>query len=86
MNEMPRKERFWPACSVLVYVATGAKELIAEYWLRQGKKKGEKGGRKSDASPKPATRRPAATSVESTLEPVQATKKSGRDRQKLRQW
>jgi len=64
--------------------ATGAKELITEYWARQNKKKGEKGGRKSDARPKSATRRPAVTSVESTPEPVQATKKRGRDRQKAR--
>ena len=62
----------------------GAKELIAEYWDRQGKKKGEKGGRKSDTRPKSATRRPVAHSVESTPEPVQATKKRGRDRQKAR--
>jgi chromobox protein 5 len=58
----------------------GAKELIAEYWARQGKKKGEKGGRKSDTKPKAATRRPVAASVESTPEPAQATKKRGRDR------
>jgi hypothetical protein len=62
----------------------GAKELIAEYWARQGKKKGEKAGRKSDTKPKSATRRLAAASVESTPEPVQATKKRGRDRQKAK--
>lgn len=62
----------------------GAKELITEYWARQGKKKGEKGGRKSDAKPKAATRRPAVASVESTPEPVQGTKKRGRDRQKAK--
>ena len=62
----------------------GAKELIAEYWARQGKKKGEKGGRKSDAKPTAVSRRPAAASVESTPEPVQATKKRGRDRQKAK--
>jgi|SRR6266850_3105239 len=60
----------------------GAKELITEYWARQGKKKGEKGGRKSDTKPKAATRRPVAASVESTPEPTQATKKRGRDRPK----
>jgi len=64
--------------------ATGAKELITEYWARQGKKKGEKGGRKSDARPKAATRRPVAASVESTPEPVPGTKKRGRDRQKAK--
>jgi len=67
-----------------VHCDRGAKELIAEYWDRQGKKKGEKGGRKSDTRPKSATRRPVAHSVESTPEPVQATKKRGRDRQKAR--
>ncbi len=63
---------------------SGAKELITEYWSRQGKKKGEKGGRKSDAKPKPATRRPVAASVETTPEPVQATKKRGRGRAKAK--
>jgi len=62
----------------------GAKELITEYWARQGKKKGEKGGRKSDTRPKAATRRQVAASVESTPEPVQGTKKRGRDRQKAK--
>jgi len=56
----------------------GAKELIDEFWSRQGKKKGEKIGRKSDSKPKGATRRPIAVSVESTPEPAQATKKRGR--------
>jgi chromobox protein 5 len=60
----------------------GAKELITEYWSRQGKKKGEKAGRKSEPKPKAATRRPVAASVESTPEPAQGTKKRGRDRQK----
>ncbi|KAI9510022.1 hypothetical protein F5148DRAFT_658652 [Russula earlei] len=63
--------------------AGGAKELIAEYWARQGKKKGEKAGRKSDPKPKAATRRPVAASVETTPEPGQATKKRGRDRPKV---
>ena len=61
----------------------GAKELITEYWARQGKKKGEKGGRKSDTKPKAATRRPVAASVDSTPEPAQATKKRGRPKAKL---
>jgi hypothetical protein len=56
----------------------GAKELIKEFWARQGKKKGDKTGRKSDPKPKGATRRPVAISVESTPEPSQATKKRGR--------
>lgn len=58
----------------------GAKELITEFWARQGKKKGDKTGRKSDPKPKGATRRPVAISVESTPEPAQATKKRGRTR------
>lgn len=61
----------------------GAKELIADFWSRQGKKKGDKTGRKSDPKPKGATRRPVAISVESTPEPAQATKKRGRP--KMRQ-
>jgi len=64
--------------------AAGAKELITEYWSRQGKKKGEKAGRKSEPKPKAATRRPVAASVESTPEPAQGTKKRGRDRQKAK--
>lgn len=58
----------------------GAKELITEFWARQGKKKGDKTGRKSDPKPKGATRRPVAISVESTPEPAQAAKKRGRTR------
>jgi hypothetical protein len=58
----------------------GATELIEEFWARQGKKKGNKIGRKSDPKPKSATRRPVAISVESTPEPAQATKKRGRTR------
>lgn len=60
----------------------GAQELIEEFWKRQGKKKGEKIGRKSDPKPKGATRRPVAISVESTPEPAQAIKKRGRTRVK----
>ncbi|KAH9962689.1 hypothetical protein BC827DRAFT_206259 [Russula dissimulans] len=61
--------------------AIGAKELITEYWSRQGKKKGEKAGRKSDVKPKATTRRPVVASVETTPEP---TKKRGRDRSKAK--
>ncbi len=60
----------------------GAKELITEFWARQGKKKGDKTGRKSDAKTKGATRRPAAVSVESTPEPAQVPKKRGRTKAK----
>jgi hypothetical protein len=60
----------------------GAKELIEEFWARQGKKKGDKIGRKSDPKPKGATRRPVAISVESTPEPVQVPKKRGRTKAK----
>jgi hypothetical protein len=60
----------------------GAKELIEDFWVRHGKKKGDKTGRKSDPKPKGATRRPVAISVESTPEPTQATKKRGRPRTK----
>jgi hypothetical protein len=56
----------------------GAKELIDDFWARQGKKKGDKIGRKSDPKPKGGTRRPVAISVESTPEPVQVPKKRGR--------
>lgn len=62
----------------------GAKELIAEYWSRQGKKKGDKAGRKSDPKPKVAGRRPVADSVETTPERTQAPKKRGRDRPKAK--
>lgn len=65
--------------------SSGAKELIAEYWLRHGKKKGEKSGRKSDAGPKASPRPPAAHSVETSSEPIStANKKRGRLRQKAR--
>jgi hypothetical protein len=57
-------------------------DLIKEFWKRQGKKKGDKIGRKSDPKPKGATRRPVAISVESTPEPAQATKRRGRTRTK----
>lgn len=66
--------------------AGGAKELIAEFWLRHGKKKGEKAGRKSDARTKPSPRHPDAPSVETSSEPIStATKKRGRFRQKARE-
>jgi len=64
--------------------AVGAKELITEYWSRQGKKKGDKGGRKSDPKPKAPTRRPVTASIETTPEPTQATRKRGRDRLKVK--
>ncbi|KAH9074873.1 hypothetical protein EDB83DRAFT_1876621 [Lactarius deliciosus] len=65
--------------------AGGAKELIADYWLRHGKKKGEKVGRKSDVRPKASPRHPVAPSVETSSEPIStATKKRARFRQKAR--
>ncbi|KAH9987529.1 hypothetical protein BJV77DRAFT_950179, partial [Russula vinacea] len=64
--------------------AAGAKELITEYWSRQGKKKGDKTGRKSDPKPKVAGRRPVANSVESTPERTPPPKKRGRDRSKAK--
>ena len=64
---------------------SGAKELIAEYWLRHGKKKGEKLGRKSDVRSKASPRHPVAPSVEPSAEPISATtKKRGRSRQKTK--
>lgn len=60
----------------------GAKELIKEFWERQGKKKGDKTGRKSDPKPKGATRRPVAVSAESTPEPARVIKKRGRQKAK----
>lgn len=64
-------------------LSRGAKELIKEYWSRQGKKKGDKAGRKSDPKPKVPTRRPAAVlSVETTPERTHAPKKRGRPRAK----
>ena len=63
--------------------SSGAKELIAEYWLRHGKKKSERAGRKSDPKPKAPPRRPVAASVETTPEPASTTtKKRGRGRPK----
>jgi len=65
--------------------AGGAKELISEYWLRHGKKKSERAGRKSDPKLKAAPRRPVAASVETTPEPASATtKKRGRGRPKAK--
>jgi hypothetical protein len=63
---------------------SGAQEIITEYWSRHGKK-GERAGRKSDPTPKAPSRRPAATSVETTPEPTSATtKKRGRGRPKAK--
>jgi len=62
----------------------GAKDLIKQYWSRQGKKKGDKGGRKSYTKPKSSTRRPVATSVETTPDFTQSPKKRGRDRPKVK--
>jgi len=65
--------------------AVGAKELIAEFWVRHGKKKSEKAGRKSDVRPKASPRHPVAPSVEPSSEPIStSTKKRGRFRQKAR--
>lgn len=65
-------------------MSRGAKELITEYWSRQGKKKGDKTGRKSDPKPKAWGRRPVANSVESTPERTPPPKKRGRDRSKAK--
>jgi hypothetical protein len=70
----------WHFSSLYYLWSRGAKDLIKEYWSRQGKKKGDRIGRKSDPKPKSASRRPAAVSVESSPEPAQATKKRGRTR------